>query len=95
MDLEVLMHVEFIRGLDGALIWTALPLLRYRGEARLAEIIEGYRALGVRVNNPHHRHVEDGRFGGTLPPASAAAKRRPDPLSRLNPGKLRVWPLPQ
>ncbi|MBL8288209.1 MAG: FAD-binding oxidoreductase [Rubrivivax sp.] len=92
---EVLMHVEFIRNLDGALICTALPLVRYRGEARLAEIIEGYRALGVRVNNPHLRHVEDGRFGGTLPPASAAAKRRLDPLNLLNPGKLRTWPLPQ
>lgn len=91
---EVLMHVEFIRSLDGPLIATALPLVRYTGEARLQEIIDGYRALGVRVNNPHHKHVEDGRFGGTLPPGAAAAKRRLDPMDLLNPGKLRVWPLP-
>jgi FAD/FMN-containing dehydrogenase len=91
---EVLMHVEFIRSLDGPLIATALPLVRYTGEARLQEIIDGYRALGVRVNNPHHKHVEDGRFGGTLPPAAAAAKRRLDPMNLLNRGKLRVWPLP-
>jgi FAD/FMN-containing dehydrogenase len=91
---EVLMHVEFIRSADGPLICTALPLVRYAGEARLAQIIDGYRALGVRVNNPHHAHVEDGRFGGTLPAAAAAAKRRLDPLNLLNPGKLRVWPLP-
>ncbi len=93
-EAEVLMHVEFIRSLDGPLIATALPLVRYTGEARLQEIIDGYRALGVRVNNPHHKHVEDGRFGGTLPPAAVAAKRRLDPLNLLNPGKLRVWPLP-
>ncbi|MBL8340159.1 MAG: FAD-binding oxidoreductase [Rubrivivax sp.] len=92
---EVLMHVEFIRSLDGPLICTALPLPRYQGEQRLQEIIDGYRALGVRVNNPHHRHVEDGRFGGTLPAAAAAAKRRLDPFCLLNPGKLRVWPLPE
>jgi FAD/FMN-containing dehydrogenase len=91
---EVLMHVEFIRSIDGPLICIALPLVRYAGEARLAQIIDGYRALGVRVNNPHHAHVEDGRFGGTLPAAAAAAKRRLDPLNLLNPGKLRVWPLP-
>jgi FAD/FMN-containing dehydrogenase len=91
---EVLMHVEFIRSGDGPLICTALPLVRYRGEERLQQIIDGYRGLGIRVNNPHHRHVEDGRFGGTLPAAAAAAKRRLDPYSLLNPGKLRVWPLP-
>jgi FAD/FMN-containing dehydrogenase len=91
---EVMMHVEFIRSGDGPLICTALPLVRYRGEERLQQVIDGYRALGIRVNNPHHRHVEDGRFGGTLPAAAAAAKRRLDPYSLLNPGKLRVWPLP-
>jgi FAD/FMN-containing dehydrogenase len=92
---EVLMHVEFIRSLDGPLICTALPLPRYTGEQRLQQVIDGIRELGVRVNNPHHRHVEDGRFGGTLPAAAAAAKRRLDPLNLLNPGKLRVWPLPE
>ena len=90
---EVLMHVEFIRSGDGPLICTALPLVRYSGEARLQQIIDEYRALGVRVNNPHHEHVEDGRFGGTLPAPAVAAKRRFDPQALLNPGKLRVWPV--
>ena len=91
---ELLLHLEFIRSSDGALICTALPLLRYVDEAHLQAVVDGIRDLGVRVNNPHHRHVEDGRFGGTLPPEAAAAKRRFDPLALLNPGKLRVWPLP-
>ena len=88
------MHVEFIKRLDGPVICTALPLVRYAGEARLQEIIDEYRAIGIRVNNPHLRYVEDGRFGGTLPAGAAAAKRRFDPHNLLNPGKLRVWPLP-
>jgi FAD/FMN-containing dehydrogenase len=92
---EVLMHVEFIRSGDGPLICTALPLVRYRGEVHLQQVIDAYRALGIRVNNPHHKHVEDGRFGGTLPAGAAAAKRRLDPYALLNPGKLRVWPLPE
>lgn len=91
---EVLMHVEFIRSGDGPLICTALPLVRYRDEPRLQLIIDTYRELGVRVNNPHHRHVEDGRFGGVLPAAAVAAKRRFDPQGLLNPGKLRLWPVP-
>ncbi len=90
---ELLIHLEFIRASDGPLICTALPLLRYRDEAQLQQVIDRIRALGVRVNNPHHRHVEDGRFGGSLPAAAVAAKRRFDPLALLNPGKLRVWPV--
>ncbi len=90
---QLLMHVEFIRASDGPLICTALPLLRYEGEAHLQTVIDALRGLGVRVNSPHHRHVEDGRFGGTLPAGAVAAKRRFDPQALLNPGKLRVWPV--
>lgn len=89
---EVLTHLEFIRSLDGHLICTALPLIRYRDEARLQQIIDEILALGIGVNNPHVSHVEDGRFGGVLPPSAIAAKWRFDPLGLLNPGKLRSWP---
>jgi FAD/FMN-containing dehydrogenase len=89
---EVLTHLEFIRGADGALICTALPLLRWHGEARLAEVIAEIRALGIRVNSPHVNRVEDGRFDGVLPRAAVEAKKRLDPLALLNPGKLRHWP---
>lgn len=89
---ELMWHLEFIRGMDGALTCTALPLLRFSTEERLNQIIATLRERGVRVNNPHVNTVEDGKFGGTLSPEAVAMKRRLDPLGLLNPGKLRTWP---
>jgi FAD/FMN-containing dehydrogenase len=37
--------------------------------------------------------VEDGKAGGALPPEVVEMKRRFDPHSLLNPGKLRDWPV--
>lgn len=88
---ELMWHLEFIRGMDGALTCTALPLVRYSTEERLNQIIATLRARGVRVNNPHVNTVEDGKFGGTLSPEAVAMKRRLDPQGLLNPGKLRTW----
>ena len=90
---ELMWHLEFIRGMDGALTCTALPLVRYSSEDRLNQIIATLRERGVRVNNPHVNTVEDGKFGGTLAPEAVAMKRRLDPEGRLNPGKLRSWPV--
>jgi FAD/FMN-containing dehydrogenase len=88
---ELMWHLEFIRGMDGALTCTALPLVRYSTEDRLNQIIATLRERGVRVNNPHVNTVEDGKFGGTLAPEAVAMKRRLDPGGLLNPGKLRSW----
>lgn len=90
---EVLWHLEFIRSFDGPTTCTALPLVRWQGQERLEEIIALMRAQGVRVNNPHVNTVEDGKFGGVLPPGVLELKRRFDPLGLLNPGKLRSWPV--
>jgi FAD/FMN-containing dehydrogenase len=90
----VLWHLEFIRSFDGPVTCTALPLVRWRDEARLNAIIALMREHGVRVNNPHVDTVEDGKFGGVLPSAVHALKQRFDPLGLLNPGKMRSWPGP-
>jgi FAD/FMN-containing dehydrogenase len=90
---EVLMHVEFLRGLDGLLTCSALQLVRFTTEARLEEIIRLHRAQGVRINNPHVFIVEDGRAGSALPPEIVEMKQRFDPRGLLNPGKLRDWPV--
>lgn len=92
---EVLMHAEFLRNLDGQLNCSALQLVRFTTEERLQQIIDEHRAYGVRINNPHTFIVEDGKAGGELPAASLAMKARFDPLSLLNPGKLRGWPAPE
>ena len=90
---EVLMHAEFLRGLDGRITCSALQLVRFTTEERLDEIIGMHREHGVRVNNPHVYIVEDGKAGGALPPEIIEMKKRFDPLGLLNPGKLRDWPV--
>lgn len=89
---EVLMHVEFLRNLDGLLTCSALQLVRFTTEERLDEIIRMHRERGVRINNPHVFIVEDGKAGGALPPEIVEMKKRFDPRGLLNPGKLRDWP---
>jgi len=89
---EVLMHAEFLRGMDGRLTCSALQLVRFSTEERLNEIIRMHRERGVRINNPHVFIVEDGKAGGPLAPEIVATKARFDPLGLLNPGKLRDWP---
>ncbi|MEP6721614.1 MAG: FAD-binding oxidoreductase [Variovorax sp.] len=90
---EVLMHVEFLRNLEGLITCSALQLVRFSTEARLDEIIRIHREHGVRINNPHTFIVEDGKAGGALAPEIVAMKQRFDPHGLLNPGKLRDWPV--
>jgi len=90
---EVLMHVEFLRGLDGRITCSALQLVRFTTEERLDEIIRMHRERGVRINNPHVFIVEDGKAGGALPTEIIEMKKRFDPQGLLNPGKLRDWPV--
>lgn len=88
---EVMLHLEFIRSMDGQTTCTALPLLHYQSEAHLNEVIARFRAMGIRVNNPHVNVVEDGKFGGAVHPEVLELKRRFDPRGLLNPGKLKSW----
>ncbi|HYP85699.1 FAD-binding oxidoreductase [Variovorax sp.] len=89
---EVLMHAEFLRGLDGRVTCSALQLVRFSTEERLDEIMRLHREAGVRINNPHVFIVEDGKAGGALAPEVVAMKEQFDPHGLLNPGKLRNWP---
>lgn len=101
---EVMTHLEFIRLTDGAHTCSALPLVRYRSDERLAEIAHLFREQGVAINDAHVNVLED---GGKLRDADRAAlsaaqrmasdvavamKQRFDPQGLLNPGKLRSWP---
>lgn len=91
---EVLMHVEFLRSMDGFTTCTSLPLVRFSTEERLNEIIAIFRANGIRVNNPHTYIIEEGKVGGDLPQNVIDLKKRLDPMGLLNPGKMRAWGLP-
>lgn len=90
---EVFMHAEFLRNMEGQTNCSALQIVRFTTEERLQQIIDEHRAYGVRINNPHTFIVEDGKAGGELPEDVLAMKARFDPLSLLNPGKLRGWPV--
>ena len=87
---EVLVHLEFIRTKEGAPNCSGLQLVRYRGDERLAEIMQIHRDHGVAIANPHVYIVEDGKQG-QINPAVVAMKQRLDPAGLLNPGKLRGW----
>ena len=87
---EVLMHLEFLRGMDGAFNCSGLQLIRYRSDERLEEIMRIHRDHGVDINNPHVFIIEDGKQSA-LDPAVLEMKSRFDPQGLLNPGKLRSW----
>ena len=87
----VMLHLEFIRSMDGQITCTALPLLRFQSAEHLQDVIQQFRAMGIRVNNPHVNVVEDGKYGGAVPPEVLELKRRFDPRGLLNPGKLKSW----
>ena len=87
---EVLMHLEFLRGMDGAFNCSGLQLIRYRSDERLDEIMQIHRDHGVGINNPHVFVIEDGKQAN-VDPAVLEMKQRFDPQGLLNPGKLRSW----
>ncbi|MGA0571448.1 FAD-binding oxidoreductase [Variovorax sp. VNK109] len=90
-DGEVLLHAEFLRTMTGEVTCSALQLVRYTTPERLNEIIDIFRANGVRINNPHVYHLEDGKAQGELAPEIIETKKRFDPQGLLNPGKMRTW----
>jgi FAD/FMN-containing dehydrogenase len=85
---EVWMHTECVR-FGGRLTMTALPVIRWRDAARLAEIMAGFEALGIGIANPHVFTIEEGSGYRRVPGDQLGFKRRTDPLGLLNPGKMR------
>jgi hypothetical protein len=89
---EVMSHIEFLRDADGNLTASGLQLVRYSSDARLNEIMNAFRANGVRINNPHVYQIEEGKQG-EIKPAVVSVKQCLDPDGLLNPGKLKGWEL--
>jgi FAD/FMN-containing dehydrogenase len=84
---EFLFHMEFMKNGGGQVFPGAIPLIYYTTEARLNEIIDYCREIGVFVANPHVNNVEG---GGRYRPDNLQliAKQRYDPKGLLNPGKM-------
>jgi FAD/FMN-containing dehydrogenase len=84
---EILLHMEFMKNGQGAVIPGAIPLVRFTTEARLNDLIRCCRENGVFVANPHVNNVKDGgRYREDH--VQLRAKRRYDPKGLLNPGKM-------
>ncbi len=86
---DLLWHLEGVRH-QGAPRLACLPLVRWQGPERLAELIAHCRELGAFIFNPHVLTVEDGGLG-VVDADQVAAKAAHDPAGLLNPGKLRGW----
>ncbi len=95
---EILFHLEFTRGnskmgLDNVIACGGIPLIYFKSEARLKEIIDYCTEIGVFTANPHTCFVEEGgRDMGY--DVQLSLKAEADPYSLLNPGKMKCAPLP-
>ncbi len=89
---EMPMHNEMIR-FDGRIVFSGLPIVRFKSEERLEEIIRIHEDLGARVFNPHRYTLEEGGMKRS-DPGQLAFKREADPAGILNPGKMIAWENP-
>lgn len=89
---EVPGHLEFVR-FDGNVTCFGLPLVRYRNEERLNEIMRIHEAEGCPIFNPHRVTLEEGGMKQT-DDIQLAFKKEADPKGLLNPGKMIAWDSP-
>ena len=85
---EVWMHTECVR-FGGRITMSALPVIRWNGAERLAEVMAAFEAAGIAIANPHVMTIEEGSGYRRVPGDQLGFKRRTDPLGLLNPGKMR------
>ncbi|MCF3648564.1 FAD-binding oxidoreductase [Synoicihabitans lomoniglobus] len=97
---EILFHLEFTRGnpkMGGASPTVAcggIPLVHFKSEERLKEIIEYCTSIGVFTANPHTCYIEEGgRDQGY--DVQLELKHEADPHNLLNPGKMKQAPTPR
>ena len=85
---ELLLHLEFQRR-GGRVFVSSLPILRYRSEARLMQVIQRVEELGAAVSNPHSYVLDNAGWKRTDAP-QPEFKSLADPHGLMNPGKLKV-----
>jgi FAD/FMN-containing dehydrogenase len=88
---DFLFHIEFMKNGTGAVIPGSIPIVRFSTVARLNEMIDFCRSIGVFVANPHSNNVEG---GGRYHPDNIQliTKQKYDPQNLLNPGKMATFP---
>jgi FAD/FMN-containing dehydrogenase len=84
---EILFHMEFMKNSEGRVVPGAIPVVLFKTEERLNDMIDFCRKIGVFVANPHVNNVEGGgRYRADN--VQLLAKLRYDPKGLLNPGKM-------
>ena len=84
---EILFHIEFMKNGQGVVIPGAIPLVFFKSEERLNEMIVYCQEIGVFIANPHVNSLEGGgRYRADN--IQLRAKRKYDPQGLLNPGKM-------
>ncbi len=84
---EILFHIEWMKRGDNTVVPGSIPLVRFTTEARLNEMIDFCRSIGVSVANPHVNNVEGGgRYREDN--VQLLTKYKYDPKGLLNPGKM-------
>ena len=84
---EILFHIEFMKNGQGVVIPGAIPLVYFKGEERLNEMIAYCAEIGVIIANPHVNSLEGGgRYRADN--IQLQAKHKYDPKGLLNPGKM-------
>ena len=86
---EILWHLEAVSQ-QGIPRLAALPLLKWKDEKQLNQIMKDCISLGAIIFNPHVLTVEEGGLGVT-DADQVKAKQNYDSKGLLNPGKLRGW----
>ncbi len=102
---EILLHLEWVAGspkmmrggangageLPSGITVGGIPLIYFKTEERLNEILRACAELGVGIANPHTYRLEE---GGRHPNIAdkRAFKSEVDPRGLLNPGKMKSYP---
>jgi len=95
---EILFHLEFTRGnpkmgVKHTIACGGIPIVKFKSEDRLREIINYCTEIGVMTANPHTCYIEEGgRDQGY--DIQLELKREADPHNLLNPGKMKQAPEP-
>jgi FAD/FMN-containing dehydrogenase len=101
---EILLHLEWTAGNSkmmrgnavarnpDAIVCGGIPLLFFKSEERLDEILRCCDEIGVFIANPHTYYLEE---GGRHPNIAdkRAFKAEVDPSALLNPGKMKTYPV--
>ncbi len=84
---EVLLHFEWMRS-SGKVVPIAIPIIKYKSEQRLYEIIGFCESIGVSISNPHVWFIKGGKDGEMT--GMQKKKQDNDPRGLLNPGKIEM-----